>query len=130
MGQTFSLATLSAGAAGIDVPELSDLTYEKSLGTARFMKSIRARNQYGLVVVKLVMKPFPQLDLGKYVKAIRCEYVERPSSQISAWANVLLQQSVMHSMMYLTPLVTSAYLKQARTDIWSGSIFTARSMIV
>ncbi len=73
MGQTFSLATLSAGSAGIDVPELSDLTYEKSLGTARFMKSVRARNQHGLVVVKLVMKPFPQLDLGPYVKAIRCE---------------------------------------------------------
>ena len=73
MGQTFSLASLSAGSAGIDVPELADLTYEKSLGTARFMKSIRARNQHGLVVVKLVMKPYPQLDLGKYVKAIRCE---------------------------------------------------------
>lgn len=73
MGQTFSLATLSAGSAGIDVPELSDLTYEKSLGAARFMKSIRARNQNGLVVVKLVMKPYPQLDLGDYVRKIRCE---------------------------------------------------------
>lgn len=73
MGQAFSLATLSAGSAGIDVPELSDLAYEKSLGTARFMKSVRARHQHGLVVVKLVMKPFPQLDLGQYVKAIRCE---------------------------------------------------------
>lgn len=73
MGQTFSLATLSAGSTGIDVPELSDLSYEKSLGTARFMKSIRARHQHGLVVVKLVMKPFPQLDLGQYVRAIRCE---------------------------------------------------------
>lgn len=73
MGQTFSLATLSSGSAGIDVPELSDLSYEKSLGTARFVKSIRARHQHGLVVVKLVMKPFPQLDLSQYVKAIRCE---------------------------------------------------------
>lgn len=73
MGQTFSLATLSAGSAGIDVPELSDLTYEKSLGTARFMKSVRARNQSGLVVVKLVMKPYPQLDLKRYVSRIRCE---------------------------------------------------------
>ena len=78
MGQAFSLATLSAGSAGIDVPELSDLSYEKSLGTARFMKSIRARHQHGLVVVKLVMKPFPQLDLGQYVRAIRCEQVPRP----------------------------------------------------
>jgi phosphoinositide-3-kinase regulatory subunit 4 len=73
MGQTFSLATLSAGSAGIDVPELADLTYEKSLGTARFMKSIRARSQNGLVVVKLVMKPYPQLDLGDYVRRIRSE---------------------------------------------------------
>ena len=73
MGQTFSLATLSAGSTGIDVPELADLTYERSLGTARFMKSIRARTQHGLVVVKMVMKPYPQLDLSKYVKAIRCE---------------------------------------------------------
>lgn len=73
MGQTYSLATVSAGSAGIDVPELSDLTYEKSLGTARFMKSVRARNQHGLVVVKLVMKPYPLLDLGKYVRDIRCE---------------------------------------------------------
>ncbi len=73
MGQTFSLATLSAGSAGIGVPELSDLTYERSLGTARFMKSVRARSQNGLVVVKLVMKPYPQLDLGDYVRRIRCE---------------------------------------------------------
>lgn len=73
MGQTFSLATLSAGSAGIDVPELSDLTYEKSMGTARFMKSIRARHKHGLVVVKLVMKPYPQLELEKYVQAIRRE---------------------------------------------------------
>ena len=73
MGQGFSLTTLSAGSAGIDVPELSDLTYEKSLGTARFMKSIRARHQHGLVVIKAVAKPYPALDLGRYVKALRRE---------------------------------------------------------
>ncbi|KAL8659199.1 MAG: hypothetical protein Q9226_000537 [Calogaya cf. arnoldii] len=71
MGQGFSLTTLSSGPAGIDVPELADLTYEKALGQARLMKSIRARHQHGLVVVKLAMKPYPQLDLGKYVRAIR-----------------------------------------------------------
>ncbi|KAL8726583.1 MAG: hypothetical protein Q9166_006618 [cf. Caloplaca sp. 2 TL-2023] len=73
MGQGFSLTTLSSGPAGIDVPELSDLSYEKSLGQARLMKSIRARHPNGLVVVKLVMKPYPQLDLGKYVRALRRE---------------------------------------------------------
>ncbi|KAL9596764.1 MAG: hypothetical protein Q9219_005589 [cf. Caloplaca sp. 3 TL-2023] len=73
MGQGFSLTTLSSGPAGIDVPELFDLSYEKSLGQARLMKSIRARHGNGLVVVKLVMKPYPQLDLGKYVRALRRE---------------------------------------------------------
>ncbi|KAI9774272.1 MAG: Serine/threonine-protein kinase [Geoglossum simile] len=70
MGQGYSLTTLSAGSAGIDVPELSDLTYERSLGTARFMKSIRARHHDGLVFVKVVMKPYPSMKLDKYVQEI------------------------------------------------------------
>ncbi|KAI9842592.1 MAG: Serine/threonine-protein kinase [Sclerophora amabilis] len=73
MGQGFSLTTLSAGSAGIDVPELSDLTYEKSLGTARFMKSIRARHHDGLVFVKVVMKPYPSMKLDQYVREILWE---------------------------------------------------------
>ena len=70
MGQGYSLTTLSAGAAGIDVPELSDLVYEKSLGSARFMKSIRARQRHGLVFVKVIMKPYPSMKLDPYVKEI------------------------------------------------------------
>ncbi|MCJ1351180.1 MAG: Serine/threonine-protein kinase [Icmadophila ericetorum] len=73
MGQSVSITALSAGSAGIDVEKLSDLTYEKSLGTARFMKCIRARHLHGLVVVKIVMKPFPDFDLEPYIKAIRQE---------------------------------------------------------
>ncbi|QSZ34264.1 hypothetical protein DSL72_005854 [Monilinia vaccinii-corymbosi] len=69
MGQGFSLTTLSAGSAGIDIPELSDLVYEKSMGTARFMKSIRARSQDGVVLVKVVVKPYA-MDLKKYRKKI------------------------------------------------------------
>lgn len=70
MGQGYSLTTLSAGSAGIDIPELADLVYEKSLGTARFMKSIRARQSNGLAFVKVIMKPYPSLKLDPYVKAI------------------------------------------------------------
>lgn len=74
MGQGYSLTSLSAGSAGIDVPELADLVYEKSLGTARFMKSIRARQQNGLVFVKVIMKPYPNMRLEPYVKAILREF--------------------------------------------------------
>lgn len=70
MGQGFSATTLSAGSAGIDVPELSDLTYEKSLGNARFMKCIRARQKNGLVIAKVVVKPYAEFRLEKYVKTL------------------------------------------------------------
>ncbi|KAJ5388817.1 hypothetical protein N7509_011358 [Penicillium cosmopolitanum] len=73
MGQGYSITTLSAGSAGIDVPELSDLVYERSMGGGRFMKSIRARQQNGLVFVKVIMKPYPTMELEKYVKAIARE---------------------------------------------------------
>ncbi|KAF2703595.1 ARM repeat-containing protein [Pleomassaria siparia CBS 279.74] len=70
MGQGFSLTTLSAGSAGIDVPELADLLYERNLGTARFMKTVRARHKDGLVVARVVMKPYAQLNLDIYVKRL------------------------------------------------------------
>lgn len=70
MGQGYSLTTLSAASATIDVPELADLVYEKTLASARFMKSVRARNQQGFVFVKAVMKPYPGFDVSKYVKQI------------------------------------------------------------
>ena len=75
MGQGYSLTTLSAGSAGIDVPELADLVYERSLGTARFMKSIRARHRHGLVFVKVAMKPYQSMKLEEYVRAILRTFV-------------------------------------------------------
>ncbi|KNG47149.1 ARM repeat-containing protein [Stemphylium lycopersici] len=70
MGQGFSLTTLSAGSANIDVPELADLQYEKSLGAARFMKAVRARHKDGLVVARVVMKPYAQFDFRDHVKRL------------------------------------------------------------
>ncbi|KAK0629678.1 hypothetical protein B0T17DRAFT_606851 [Bombardia bombarda] len=69
MGQGFSLAAPPAGAAGIDVPELADLVYEKSLGAARFMKTIRARHHDGVVLVKIIIKPY-SMSLDKYKQEI------------------------------------------------------------
>ncbi|CAI4216904.1 unnamed protein product [Parascedosporium putredinis] len=70
MGQGFSLATPSAGSASIDVPELGDLVYEKSIGNARFMKSVRARHHDGVVLVKILVKPYTPMPLEKYRKEI------------------------------------------------------------
>ena len=72
MGQAVSAP--SAGSASIaNVKELEDLTYEKSLSSARFMKCIRARQRYGLVIVKIAMRPHPQFKLKPYAKAIKRE---------------------------------------------------------
>jgi phosphoinositide-3-kinase regulatory subunit 4 len=76
MGQGFSLTTLSAGSAGIDVPELADLVYEKSMGTARFMKSIRARHHDGVVLVKVIVKPYP-MRLEEYKRRIIRTFVPK-----------------------------------------------------
>jgi phosphoinositide-3-kinase, regulatory subunit 4 len=70
MGQGFSLATPSAGSASIDVPELSDLVYERSIGNARFMKFIRARHHDGMVGVKVLVKPYTPMSLDRYKKEI------------------------------------------------------------
>jgi phosphoinositide-3-kinase regulatory subunit 4 len=86
MGQGFSLTTLSAGSANIDVPELADLQYEKSLGAARFMKAVRARHKDGLVVARVVMKPYAQFDFHLYVKRL----LSTPT-QVSIISRLLMQ---------------------------------------
>ncbi|KXJ92435.1 phosphoinositide 3-kinase regulatory subunit 4 [Microdochium bolleyi] len=66
MGNTWSITAPSAGSASIDVPELADLVYERTIGSARFMKSIRARHHDGVVVVKVTAKPAAKLSLKTY----------------------------------------------------------------
>ncbi|KAH7327960.1 hypothetical protein B0I35DRAFT_366464 [Stachybotrys elegans] len=70
MGQGFSLATPSAGSAGIDIAQLRDVQYEKSIGNARFMKSIRGRHDNGVVLVKVLVKPYSDVKLEQYKKQI------------------------------------------------------------
>ncbi|OXV11271.1 hypothetical protein Egran_00967 [Elaphomyces granulatus] len=98
MGQSYSLTTLSAGAAGIDVPELSDIVYEKSLGSARFMKSIRARRHNGLVFVKVIMKPYPSMKLRPYI-----DEISRERDLLTTVPNALSYQRILETS-------TSGYL--------------------
>ena len=70
MGQGYSMTTLSAASASIDIPELADLVHEKTLASARFMKSVRARSQQGFVFVKAVMKAYSSFQVHEYVRQI------------------------------------------------------------
>ena len=59
MGQNYSSTAAADGnaRAGINIPELADVSYEKSLSSARFLKTIRARHAGGPVVIKIFAKP-------------------------------------------------------------------------
>ena len=74
MGQGFSVTTPAAGAAGIEVPELADLVYEKTLGSARFMKTIRGRHHDGVVLVKVFIKPYTPMSLSRFRQEIIREH--------------------------------------------------------
>ncbi|KAH6574933.1 hypothetical protein BASA62_002193, partial [Batrachochytrium salamandrivorans] len=75
MGNLVSSAGPRATLAGIDsyVSELPGVLYEKSLGSSRFLKTIRCRHPEGLVVVKIFVKPEPGLSLKKYIRDLQVE---------------------------------------------------------
>jgi phosphoinositide-3-kinase regulatory subunit 4 len=108
MGQSYSLTSISARAAALHASELSDLTYERSLGNARFMKTIRARRDDGIVVAKLAMKPVQNQDWDRYVKALNAErkqLAEVPNAlgyhriQQTSTSGILTRQFI-HSSLY------------------------------
>ncbi|KAI8600438.1 hypothetical protein EDD21DRAFT_323004 [Dissophora ornata] len=75
MGNSVSTVTPSAATAGIDsyVSELGDIHYEKSLGSARFMKTIRGRQKEGSVVVKIFVKPETGYSLKRIARILNEE---------------------------------------------------------
>ncbi|KAF3912306.1 hypothetical protein AA313_de0204676 [Arthrobotrys entomopaga] len=73
MGQGYSTSTPSAGAFSVDTSELHDVTYERSMGTSRFMKSIRVRHKDGQLVVKIFAKPLEPLPLDDYRREVQME---------------------------------------------------------
>ncbi|KAI8905706.1 hypothetical protein DFJ77DRAFT_435262 [Powellomyces hirtus] len=75
MGNTVSSTTPRTATAGIDsyVSELSDVQYEKSLGSGHFMKTIRCKHRDGLVVVKIFIKPDTGISLREHVNKLKGE---------------------------------------------------------
>ncbi|KAK9768737.1 Serine/threonine-protein kinase [Basidiobolus ranarum] len=76
MGNNFSSTIPSTATAGIDsyVGELGDIQYEKSLGSARFMKTIRGKHKEGSVVVKIFIKPDADISLKPYIDQLNVEH--------------------------------------------------------
>lgn len=72
MGQGTSSAAIPIGPTAIETAELSDLTYERSLGGARFLRTVRAKHQNGIVVAKLISK-LPNVPYKRYGQLLREE---------------------------------------------------------
>ncbi|PWN52122.1 hypothetical protein IE53DRAFT_312700 [Violaceomyces palustris] len=93
MGNTVS--TSGARLAGLSnlVGEVgNDVQYEKSMGSSRFLKAIRARHRHGPIVVKTFIKPDPGFSLRNLVRRLR---VEREA--LADVPNVLTYQKVVET---------------------------------
>ncbi|KAI0753275.1 hypothetical protein C8Q80DRAFT_1096117 [Daedaleopsis nitida] len=73
MGNAQSL-TRTSGALDSFVAELGgDVVYERSLGSSRFLKTVKCRHKNGYLVVKIFIKPDPGLSLRKYHRRLKTE---------------------------------------------------------
>ncbi|KZT00186.1 ARM repeat-containing protein [Laetiporus sulphureus 93-53] len=73
MGNAQSL-TRTTGALDSFVAELgADIVYEGSMGSARFLKTVKCRHRNGYLVVKIFVKPDPGLSLRKQHRRLRVE---------------------------------------------------------
>ncbi|GAB7362672.1 hypothetical protein MBLNU230_g2981t1 [Neophaeotheca triangularis] len=73
MGQSYSQAALPAGPTAIETPELADVTFEKPHAGVRFLRTVRARHQNGIVLVKVCMKSGPNVSFKDYVQRLKDE---------------------------------------------------------
>ncbi|KAF8579068.1 ARM repeat-containing protein [Ramaria rubella] len=76
MGNTLSgpTATRAGGALDSFVSELgSDILYDKSLGSSRFLKTVKCNHRNGALVVKIFIKSDPGLNLRTYARRLKSE---------------------------------------------------------
>ncbi|KAF7329785.1 hypothetical protein MKEN_00241800 [Mycena kentingensis (nom. inval.)] len=74
MGNAGSTLTRTTAALDSFVAELgSDIIYDKSLGSARFLKTVKCRHRNSYLVVKVFIKPDPGLSLRNYHRRLKAD---------------------------------------------------------
>ncbi|PFH53431.1 hypothetical protein AMATHDRAFT_187356 [Amanita thiersii Skay4041] len=76
MGNTHPGSTLTRTTGALDsfVAELGgDVIYERSLGSARFLKTVKCRHRNGYLVIKIYIKSDPGISLISYHKRLKDE---------------------------------------------------------
>ncbi|CAO1632756.1 unnamed protein product [Sympodiomycopsis kandeliae] len=94
MGNSQSSANRIPLGAGSLVAELGDdgVRYEKSMGSSRFLKAVKARHTHGPIVVKTFIKPDASLTLRHLVRRLRTE-----RETLADVPNVLTYQKVIEN---------------------------------
>ncbi|ELU36605.1 other/VPS15 protein kinase [Rhizoctonia solani AG-1 IA] len=98
------------GALDSYVSELGpDIVYEKSVGSARFLKTVRGRHRNGPLVIKVFIKPSADLTLRDHKARLRSMY---PSWSLSDFIDVLSQALGTNWPIYQTfiPINTRPFL--------------------
>ncbi|ORY34315.1 hypothetical protein BCR39DRAFT_556705 [Naematelia encephala] len=72
MGNISSMARAST-ALDSYVAELGDISYDKSLSSSRFLKTILVRHSYGPLVLKIFIKPDPTMSLRVIQRRLKTE---------------------------------------------------------
>ncbi|KAF8892933.1 hypothetical protein BD779DRAFT_1798336 [Infundibulicybe gibba] len=72
--QSGSTLTRTTGALDSFIAELGgDIVYDKSLGSARFLKTVKCRHRNGYMVIKIFIKPDPGLSLRTYHRRLKLD---------------------------------------------------------
>lgn len=74
MGNQLSLTTPTAATVAIDayISELQNVHYDRNLGNARFLKTVKGASERSLVAVKVFIKPSQEMSLKSfYTELIR-----------------------------------------------------------
>ncbi|KAH7928336.1 ARM repeat-containing protein [Leucogyrophana mollusca] len=72
--QSGSTLTRTSGALDSFVAELGgDVVYDRSLGQARFLKTVKCRHRNGFLVVKIFIKQDPGISLRNYLRRLKMD---------------------------------------------------------
>ncbi|ESK97721.1 phosphoinositide 3-kinase regulatory subunit 4 [Moniliophthora roreri MCA 2997] len=72
--QSGSMLTRTTGALDSFVSELGgDIEYERSLGSARFLKTVKCKHRNGYLVIKIFIKPDPGVTLRTHLRRLKVE---------------------------------------------------------
>ncbi|KAJ7835392.1 hypothetical protein B0H14DRAFT_2796790 [Mycena olivaceomarginata] len=125
MGNTQSGSTLTRTTAALDsfVAELgTDIIYEKGLGSARFLKTVKCRHHNGYMVIKIFIKPDPDSDREALTDIANAGYIIRQWVASNLYDRISMIEKKWIAFQLLNALRDARNRKVSHGDIKSENI--------